>query len=40
VNLGKRNFSLVLDRMSEDDIALTASSLRQALKELEDFHGE
>jgi len=37
LNFGKRNLSLVLDRLSEEDIAETKSSLQQALKELEDY---
>ena len=37
VNLGKRNLSLVLDRLSADDISLTKSSLQQALKDLEQY---
>jgi hypothetical protein len=40
VNFGKRNLSLVLDRMSQDDLTLTKSSLAQALRELEEFEGE
>jgi hypothetical protein len=40
VNFGKRNLSLVLDRMSQDDLTLTKSSLAQALRELEEFQGE
>ena len=39
VNFGKRNLSLVLDRMSQDDLTLTKSSLAQALRELEEFEG-
>jgi adenylate cyclase len=37
VDFGKRNFSLVLDRMSQDDLEVTKSSLRKALRELEDY---
>ena len=37
LSFGKRNLSLVLDRLSEEDIAETKSSLQQALKELEDY---
>jgi len=40
LNFGKRNLSLVLDRLSEEDIAETKSSLQQALKELEDYGGK
>lgn len=40
LNFGKRNLSLVLDRLSEEDIAETKSSLQQALKELEDYRGK
>jgi len=40
LSFGKRNLSLVLDRLSEEDIAETKSSLQQALKELEDYGGK
>lgn len=40
LNFGKRNLSLVLDRLSEEDIAETKSSLQQALRELEDYRGK
>jgi hypothetical protein len=39
VNLGKRSLSLVLDRLSHDDIAETKSSLQQALSDLEAYQG-
>ena len=37
VNLGKRNLSLVLDRLSDSDLQVTRTSLEQALKELDDY---
>lgn len=40
VDFGKRNISLVLDRMSQDDLEVTKSSLRKALRELEDYQGD
>jgi adenylate cyclase len=40
VSLGKRSLSLVLDRLSQDDIAETKSSLQQALSELDAYQGD
>ena len=37
VNLGKRNLSLVLDRLSETELEMTKKSLQQALRELDSF---
>ena len=37
VNLGKRNLSLVLDRLSETELEMTKTSLQQALRELDSF---
>lgn len=37
VDFGKRNFSLVLDRMSQDELTATKSSLQKAIRELEDY---
>jgi len=37
VNLGKRNLSLVLDRLSETELEMTKISLQQALRELDSF---
>jgi len=38
VNLGKRNLSLVLDRLSDTDIEATTNSLEQALEELKAYN--
>lgn len=40
VNVGKRNLSLLLDRLSDQDIEDTRSSLQRALKELEVYVGK
>ena len=37
VNLGKRNLSLVLDRLSDKEIEAAKSSLERALGQLEDY---
>ena len=37
VNLGKRNLSLVLDRLSDADLEMTRESLARALRELNDY---
>ena len=37
VNLGKRNLSLVLDRLSDKEIEVAKSSLERALGQLEDY---
>ena len=39
VNLGNRNLSLILDRLSDEDLKLTRESLHKALQELDDYAG-
>ena len=37
VNLGNRNLSLVLDHMSDTEIAAATASLEQAIEQLRDY---